>query len=249
MLNTLLLCITLAFTCLSQETYANKEIPDLDDEVIHNHVEDRFLLVTGCARSGTTFITKVLEKNHLKISHERLGDDGMVAWQGAFDVNYGAHAWHLPDAKIRFQHIFHQTRHPLPVITSLYHKVYPNLGKNWAHAWDFIMDCVPEIHKEDSWVVKCAKYWYYWNLAAEKRAEWTYKVEDIEKILPEMSKRLGVNLKTEVLSTIPKDTNHRKPQSNFKATWAILQKELDPELFLKIKELAQRYGYSVEDGV
>lgn len=242
MLHTLLFCISMALTCLSQQTFANAE-------AIQNRVEDRFLLVTGCARGGTTYITKVLEKNHLKIRHERLGDDGMVAWQGAFDVNYGAHEWYLPDAKIRFQHIFHQTRHPLGVITSVYHKAYPKLGKNWAHAWEYIMECVPEINREDSWVVKCAKYWYYWNLAAEKRAEWTYRVEDIEKVLPEMSKRLGVELSVEVLATIPKDTNHRKPQSDFKATWAILQKELDPELFLKVKELAQRYGYSTEDGV
>lgn len=206
---------------------------------------NRFLLITGCARSGTTYTTKVL-KRFLDLGHEKLGEDGMVAWQGAFDHKYGAHHWHLPDARIRFKHIFHQIRDPIPSITSMYQRSH-DPGRAWLNAWDYILFCVPEIDPDDSTVVKCAKYWYYWNLAAEKRAEWTYRIEDFEKILPKMSKRLGVKIDKRVLNKIPRNVNHTPPTSKFKATWAILQKELDAELFENIKRMAKRYGYSTED--
>lgn len=68
------------------------------------------------------------------------------------------------------------------------------------------------------------KYWYHWNLMAEKRALATYKVEDIQ-------------------SKQSKKTNTRKTWSSYrKVSWADLEAE-DPELTSKIKSLAKRYGY------
>ena len=33
--------------------------------------------------------------------------------------------------------------------------------------WNYILSQIPEIRISDSHLVKCAKYWYYWNLKAE----------------------------------------------------------------------------------
>jgi hypothetical protein len=44
-------------------------------------------IVTGCARSGTTYMSKVLQACGLRCPHEEWGPDGTVAWQYAADAS------------------------------------------------------------------------------------------------------------------------------------------------------------------
>jgi hypothetical protein len=216
----------------SHKTYkrgSNQELIEVKD--------NKFLLITGCARSGTTYITQVLKQAGLQVEHEFLAKDGCVSWLMAVDADYAP--WGPPDNGIYFEHIFHQVRHPLLVISSVY-------TTEPKQSWDFICKHIPEIRAKDDHVVKCAKYWYYWNLKAEEKAEWTYQVEEIETILSHMSKRLKFPLSREILKCIPKTANHRGAYVH-KFTWADLEAMLPPDLLSKVQTLALKYGYSIED--
>ncbi len=138
----------------------------------------------------------------------------------------------------RFAHIFHQTRHPLNVISS----VYVTEDKD---SWDYIKTHVPEILENDSHLTKSAKYWYYWNLKAEQMSEWTYRIEEIDSLLDEFETRLGKKIDRSALELVPKTTNTCGSSQEF--TWEDLQQQLDPVLYQNIRLLAEKkYRYSDE---
>ncbi|MEX1012370.1 MAG: hypothetical protein WD595_02375 [Waddliaceae bacterium] len=197
--------------------------------------KERSLMITGCARSGTTFITKFLKLNQLNVGHERDGLFGVVSWTmagDAFNTPWG------PGANLyRFQHIFHQVRHPLKTIASA--------GNEPLASWKYIMTFVPEINLNDPKIVKGAKYWYYWNLLAEEKAEWTYRIEDIENQIDEMAARLEIQLDPLILEEIPTNTNTRRYLDVY--TWDDLRDAVDEDLFYNIVEMANRYGYDISD--
>jgi hypothetical protein len=216
----LLLAVALAFTSIHcyHHLYAKKK---------------RFLLVIGCSRSGTGYITKILKGCGYKIGHELIKKDGASSWE--MTVDHKKTPWGDSRSRYRFDHIFHQVRHPLKVIGSVY-------ATEHRRSFEFFQKHIPEIKPEDSRLTQCAKYWYYWNLKAEAQAEWTYRVEELDSIWGELEARLGKKLDKNVLKTVPKTTNTRGVHQDF--TWKDLEQELEPDLYLKIRALAQKYGYS-----
>lgn len=204
-----------------------------------NHLRNRLLLITGCSRSGTSFTTLFLQANGLQVEHEIDGRDGIVSWIMAVDSK--TTPWETPwgpgSRDYRFKHIFHQVRNPLKTIASVSNEPFK--------AWKYITAYIPQIKMEDPPLVKAAKYWIYWNQKAEKKAEWTYRLEDIDKKVEEMSKRLGIPLNKELLAQIPKDTNTR--HFTTQCTWTQLKTLLDADLYHKLTRLAKRYGYPTTD--
>jgi len=207
----------------------------------------RELLITGCARSGTKYIAQVLRGCGLDVGHENVGKDGVASWVMVLTAD--SCPWGPTRKNLSFTHIFHQVRHPLDVISSIYTTEGPK-------SWGYITSHLPEISWNDPCIVRAAKYWYYWNLRAEAISEFTYRIEEIESVWPEFEKRLGRRLDPSVLTTTPKNVNHRdlKPKRhNFDTnidraafTWEDLQRELDPVLYRNIRHLAQKYGYVLE---
>lgn len=194
--------------------------------------ENRFL-ITGCARSGTLFMTQVLIKCGLKVKHECRAEDGVVSWLMAVDSEktpYGP-----PYKAEDYAYIFHQVRCPLKTIASVYSNEPPD-------SWAFIEEHLPQIHHKDSKLVKCVKYWIYWNKAAEEKALFTYRLEDAEEALAKMSIVLGRELSPEALKLVPKDTNHRLDYIVF-YDWKYMEELLPKPLFLEFKKAAVRYGY------
>lgn len=199
--------------------------------------EQRYLLITGCGRSGTAFMNEFLYQSGLDVVHEkRAGDHGCVSWLMAADCDWAP--WGPLSKDYTFEHVFHQVRDPCKVIQSFYN--FPPLA-----TWEWICTVIPEISLTDSNLVKCAKYWYYWNLMAERKAEWTYRIEDIDEAYLEMGKRLKMPLSRMVLSMVPRDTNTRG-EAIREVTWDKLKEELDADLYGKVRELAKRYGYKIE---
>ena len=199
--------------------------------------EERQLLITGCARSGTAYVARVLRDCGLDVGHEKDASFGLVSWPMTVDTPQ--RLWGPPSGRYRFKHIFHQVRHPLKTIASFH------LANELS--WRYVFKHIPEIKLNDKMIVRCAKYWVYWNLKAEKRAEWTYRVEDMEKALPEMSRRLGVPLDASVLKNISKHY-HQRPY-HVHLTWEILHRTLKEELYTKVVRLAERYGYDVKEAL
>jgi hypothetical protein len=198
------------------------------------------LLILGCGRSGTNYMAELLATAGLDVLHERAGGrDGLVSWPMLFN-SYSP--WGPIEKDLEYQHIFHQVRNPLHVITSW--KVnLPDLNRD---EWHFIRKHIPQISKNDSLLVHCAKYWYYWNKRIEKKAEWRYRIEDIEEIFPLLQEKLDVALYAEAINEVPRNFNSWEPTTE-KITWKKLYYALPRELFNKIQSMAVRYGYSIED--
>lgn len=195
----------------------------------------RYLLITGCSRSGTMYITKVLQQCGLKVCHESDGQDGIVSWLMAApgtETPFGPGG-----SKYHFIHIFHQVRDPL--------KAIPSICTEPFEAWLYISQHVPEVKWDEPILIRAAKYYYYWNKMAEKKAEWTYRIEDIEKVFPEMEERLGVTLDKKALKSVPKDTHTRGKREP--CTWQELKNVLEPEFYQKLVKMAIRYGYEAKD--
>ena len=195
--------------------------------------EKKLLLVIGCHASGTHYISKVLENCGLDVKHEGMGKDGCVAW---FMVKPSLYRKTLVGSHGDFSHIFHQIRHPLKVITSIYLTHHRNSLK-------YIQKKIPEMNSTDSRLVTAAKIWYYWNVEAARVAEWTYRVEDLPDIWDEFQKRLGKDLDKKLILAASQREGSRRDRFEEYLTWEELNQELDPELYSKIRSLAAEYGY------
>lgn len=110
----------LAQTILTNEEidlpYHNECLEDI------NHKNEHFLLITGCGRSGTTYISAVLQEFGLDVRHECYGADGICSWPMTVVDDDLPWKW-LPPGRnkdMKFTHILHQVRHPLKVIASFY---------------------------------------------------------------------------------------------------------------------------------
>ena len=200
---------------------------------------EKFLLITGSSRSGTTYIANVLTEAGLEIGHEHLKADGCSSWLMNVKTNHAPYGYIRTDL-VHYQHIFHQVRDPLKTISSIF-------STEKEKAFIFFKEYIPEIDREkDSRLVQSAKYWYYWNLKAEAQAEWRYKIEELDDVWDEMNERLGLSLSRAPLKTTRKTINHRRTPLQ-KITWADLKGELSPDLFLAIQEMSVRYGYPINN--
>ncbi len=224
------LCVFLLF---SSKDYAIVDLPQ------RHPPQEKLLLITGCGRSGTAFMSAFLQASGVQVDHEAEGIDGIVSWPMA--VN-----WYSPWIKMRpkklvFTHVFHQVRDPLAVISSW----FVNLQNLNRDEWKFVRNYVPEIIKTDSLIVHCAKYYYFWNLKVEAMAEWRFRIEDIDNLLPELERRLGIPFSHEILNTIPRNLNTWTSIPK-KITWSQLKEGLPRDLFQKLQGMAIRYGYAVD---
>lgn len=189
-------------------------------------------LLTGCGRSGTGYIARLLCAAGLDIGHETMGRDGISSWMLAVDADRAP--WGPLRRHLRFEQILHQTRHPLECISSL-QTLRPD-------SWRYICEHIPCSPREPL-LIRCAKYWRFWNLKAESIAAFRYRVEDVEDAWPELQSRLGLSRDKSVIESVPRDVNTRR--GNFeKVGWNQLA-SLDSALCAAVQEQAARYGYRI----
>lgn len=195
------------------------------------------ILITGCGRSGTNYTAKLLSSMGLPFSHEGFPKKGMAAWPLAVKHNDEMLWWMLfRQGDLTFKPILHQVRHPLAVIAST--QTFAN------SSWDYIKKYIP-LHDSDSLLLKCMKYWYYWNLKAEEISEWTYRLESFSELFPEFCERIGhpeLIRKRDKIRKIARNVNSRADRAGA-VTWSRLEEE-DKELCARIKLLAGKYGYT-----
>lgn len=224
------------------------------------------LLITGCGRSGTKYITHLLRRLGLDVGHERMGEDGIASWTMA--VNAEVVAWGVPVRHYDFDQVFHQVRDPRQVIAS---------AMTFKPAsWSFICAHTP-ISPEDPILLRAAKYWYYWNLEAEKSAGWRYRIDTFRDVFEEFCERLHLSPDRRVLAQVDPDVNTRRRGRAFHLyeelcerlrcdvspaikrrlsgssgaagqelpSWEALR-ALDPVLTDRIRSKALEYGYDVQ---
>lgn len=172
-----------------------------------------------------------LRLNGVLVDHEQDGPIGTVSWTMAIDAPWTP--WGPGRRGFRYKHILHQVRHPLKAIGSIVNEE--------QRSWDFIQTYLPQVREGDPILVRAVNYWIYWNLHVERQAEFTYRIEDVAKALPKISKILGKRLDPKLLEAVPKNTNTRYANKNY--TWNDLKQEIDPKLYRTLRSVAKRYGY------
>jgi len=189
------------------------------------------LLIIGCGRSGTRYVTKVMGRAGLVIGHEIPAKDGMASW-----VSLGTGDVESHDV------IWHQVREPVGVISS-FHTVM-------KRTWKFIYEVEPRIDTGDPLTLRCMKYWLYWNERCEQAASRTYRVEAVLDVLPELLAEMGAELRDDALAGAAKvSTNdhtrrqgHKVSDTYPKVGWADLE-AADATVVAQIRAQAERYGY------
>jgi hypothetical protein len=220
------------------------------------------LLVTGCGRSGTKYISILLKRAGLDIGHERMGGDGICSW--LFGADAADTPWGPAPSEYRFDYIFHLVRHPLSAI--------PSIATFKGRAWDYISRHI-DIDKDDPVLLRSAKYWLYWNAMVEDKTSDRIRIEDMPDAIDLVCGSLGIDADISELRTVPTDINTRRMGKLFhvfetrcldlgivsdhsllkkaltagKAAYSDLSWEdleaLDPSVAAGIRGRAEKYGY------
>lgn len=185
------------------------------------------LLITGCPRSGTSYIATVMrEVLGLRFGHEIRLKDGLADWRATDD-----HYDHKP-----FKTIFHQVRHPLSTISS-FDTMLPQSRA--------LIEKTVKVKNADSKLFKFMKYWYHWNVEAESLApSLTYRIENLADMLVPICTELGIKEVKQDFYKIPKDINTRKGSPRYHYySWSDLRKE-NSRYCKMVRDLSEEYGYT-----
>lgn len=230
-------------------------------------VQRRKLLVTAVPRSGTKYTAKVLNAVGLRVGHEYVDEDGTVSY--LFASNAPGHAISISPNERRvhvrcgrrrdyaFEHVWHQVRHPLAVLSSLR---YVNVR------WQDMLDGVGVDVRGLGRTHRALLMWCEWNLLIEEQApSLRYRIEEIDTVWPAMLSALG--LPSVPLPNVPKDTHTElrwttpfgvldekaRPvpmqvrrefvRKTPPLDWKTLERVYPAEA-LRARRLAERYGYS-----
>lgn len=181
-------------------------------------VKDKWVVVSGCMRSGTLYMAHVLQKAGVKVNHEEYSAEGVVGWPLV--------PCEFPKETV----LLHQVRHPLHSIGS-----QQTAGRA---SWMYISRFIP-VSCEEALLLRCMKCWYYWNLLFEPKAVFRYRVEDLEDVWNEISTLVGISL--DETPEVSKTTHTRADKYN-PVTWADLR-NCDSGLCANIVEMSEGYGY------
>jgi hypothetical protein len=224
-------------------------------------------IVTGCSRSGTTYMSVLLSELGLVCGHERVFNIFPVTelappfdYEKMFGDKDGDSSFlavpyikDLPEGTV----VLHQVRHPVHVIRSHMGIRYfaadyqPTmyLADNHPDFLNFIGRHCPEIFSDEDELRRTMRYWVQWNKMAEEGATASnvrylrYRVEALdlrllEQIIELLQIRVSALKTSQALASISRSTNARLRDDAI--SWDAL-----PEGRLKsdIAKLAAEYGY------
>ena len=196
------------------------------------------VLVTGCGRSGTLYMTNVLQAMGLNVGHETDGPDGTVDWHAA--------AW--PEERTAHYDVkLHLVRHPLDVFASL--------KDIKSTSWRYIESFAGHAPGLGGWA-RCMSHWLRWNLMAEDvcGTDDVYQVEEIARqrnledlfltlYPPELDAAVFTSALVGRVQEVSSRTHTRaNGKSYHRPTWEELG-QADPILAGKVRFLAESYGY------
>ena len=187
------------------------------------------VLITGHGRSGTGYITKLLQSAGLDVGHEAIGFDGAVSWPHIAD---GEISWIGRVDSSDFDRVIHQVRHPLKVISSaqtMRDESFEYMFRHIGH---------PGGGRGLRWYMWS---WLYWNEVAEQFASWRYQVESISEAWPGLCAEFGLSIET----PIPEVQENENSRNHGQYTWGDLKAE-DEDLFRAILAKARDYGYQID---
>lgn len=231
---------------------------------MHHH---RFV-VTGCARSGTKYMSRLLSAADIRCSHERVfkverlkqidhpADYFVDRPEVAGDASWCAAPFlnHLPDGTV----VLHQVRNPIDVIRSLtgiraYAEPFqpsPYLAYNHPEYLEFEKKHCPDIFAVQGEIEKCMRYWILWNRmvqSAERKDGLTYfryRLEDVNvallnTIIDVLAFDVDIRRLEHAFSVVSQSTNSRPRDASI--NWESLPPGEEKHA---VAQLARQYGYS-----
>lgn len=226
-----------------------------------DRAESKRVLVTGCGRSGTTYVSLLLRRCGLDVPHEhKMGIDGISSW--LFAAESSEVPWGPSPCAYRFELVVHLVRDPLSSI--------PSIATFGRSAWDYIARHAP-IDPSAHLLVRSARYWLHWNELIERRASLRLRIEEMPGALSGLTARLGAPFDVAAAQKMRRDLNTRRQGRLFASfeerclrlgfvptlpkamlsrlfhsyediTWRDLR-ALDAPLALEIRRKALEYGY------
>jgi hypothetical protein len=219
--------------------------------------ESKKLRIIGCGRSGTRYSATLFQALGLDICHELdnpstgvIGKDGISSWFLAVDDPNPPNG--PSDVGLDFQFTLHQVRHPLLVIASFAQFIL----KEGTRSPEFIEMHIPGLKSDldsndltvkEKLILQAARYWYEWNLLAERKATETVRLEELDLHLARICNEMDLPFDPNIPDQVSKKTNERQWYIQ-ETPWVISWEELyslDPVLTDNIKNLSVRYGYDI----
>jgi len=200
------------------------------------------LVITGCGRSGTGYAAAILNRCGLRCGHEDVfnASTSTPSFRGFdADSSWLAVPW-LHKIQCR---AVHQIRCPLSVISS-----FVGIGFFSKSPKNKLLAVVNKydgaILATNDPVLSAIAYWVRWNMAAEQRTQFRYRVEDLDPgVVVRMLGGRGRVSNDRILSAIAttsKTTNHR--DHDVSLGWDDLPRSSITD---HAKWLSERYGYAV----
>lgn len=213
------------------------------------------LLVTGCGRSGTLYLTSYLQKLGLDVRHENpippngvMGKDGMISWFMAADEPnppMGPGRSHY-----EFEYVLHLVRHPLKVIASVAQFILKSDIRSYKYIKKYCgFTHWPEFSQsfEQEQLYKFAmEYWLGWNNLTNNIATHRARVEFLDDDISLLLNEFGLTSNTVVTDMISKNINSRSnyiQDEIWSLSWSHLY-GIDKALADKVEMMAKEYGYN-----
>lgn len=161
------------------------------------------IIGTGCARSGTAFLAKLLTQGGIPMGHETMfGCPGFGEWREGMvgDVSWLATPFLVREKK-RGAVVIQIVRHPLKHISSMNHVRTFEDHNFKANIYTIYKELyIPTLRRYrvlDRYIVN----WIKWNQMAEKHADLVYRLEDLIEDPYELFDDLGVDVKGKTIDT------------------------------------------------
>lgn len=201
----------------------------------------KLICITGCGASGTKAISIIMYRAGIQVGHERMGRDGMASWYVAVGktkipgIRRQVYFQDFPSPPL----VLHQVRHPLHSISTT--------QRFSSDTWKWVCAHIKEMKQSDSKILRCMKYWLYWNERAERLAQWRYRIESLAEVwdeLAELTQRPALVKHKRACLALNNGRLHTRKKKYRPVTWEQLE-HIDAQLTEKIKSKGREYGYEI----
>ena len=189
------------------------------------------VIIVGTPRGGTQRVHSAFGHAKIDSAWESDADLTISFFMGVDGDDYARK--HIPYWDRHVDEIWHQTRDPLYCIPAMA-DVTPASVWVWQHQYTGLHPTAFRSRMEF-----CAHFWVRWHEECEARKPiWQYRVEDFDKVWPEMWKRLDIGEAPPINERSDVYDNQRREPITYDEirSWG-------PSIHDSVRRLADRYGY------
>ncbi len=210
------------------------------------------LLALACPRSATRYLKKILRCAGMKVGHESFKRRGTVGMMFAVEDSIypgkhwsDEHEWRQRRSHYDFKQVWHFTRDPRNVISSLASKYLPSNVWIWQERHTGI--------DAGLWPkeLRAMLFWVAWNELIEKneKINFRFRIEDIDLAWPEICSRLSIEDRPDVPSIDRDYGTFERGQKRIQPLRWNEMLDIDPKAAYRVRTMAERYGYDLDSPI